>query len=266
MSYPDNRLDVIFQYIVESYIDTVEPVGSRTVSKLYGHLSPASIRNVMADLEAMGLIRQPHTSAGRIPTLDGYRRYVNMRLNDFEEPAGEEESDGQIEEILQETRDVEDRAENLSRYLADQTHQAAICFVKNVRRFSRLGDEDDDYGPKAFVSNDRVFVQGASHVFEQPEFTDTQRAYLLMRVLEKKQALAEVLEPRLGDARLHIYIGEDLHGEAMPEVSLVFKPYAYHGQPIGCVAVIGPARMHYERAVKAVSRVADSLTEFLKDE
>jgi len=69
----------ILHAIINEYILTGEPVGSRTISKKYNlSLSPASIRNAMADLEEMGLLSQPHTSAGRIPTDEGLRYYVDL--------------------------------------------------------------------------------------------------------------------------------------------------------------------------------------------
>jgi heat-inducible transcriptional repressor len=72
----------VFLSIVQSFIDTAEPVGSRYLSKFAElHLSPATIRNVMVDLEEKGLIRQPHTSAGRVPTDSGYRAYVDGMID-----------------------------------------------------------------------------------------------------------------------------------------------------------------------------------------
>ncbi|MBI1211496.1 MAG: heat-inducible transcriptional repressor HrcA [Alphaproteobacteria bacterium] len=70
----------IFRSIVESYLDTGEPIGSRTLSQRGIALSPASIRNVMSDLEAMGLLRSPHSSAGRVPTQAGLRLFVDGLL------------------------------------------------------------------------------------------------------------------------------------------------------------------------------------------
>ena len=68
----------ILQFIVDYYVATAEPVGSRTISKNFGiGLSPATIRNEMSDLEALGYLEQPHTSAGRIPSSKGYRLYVD---------------------------------------------------------------------------------------------------------------------------------------------------------------------------------------------
>src|SRR5690242_19051601 len=77
----NQRRDRIFHLIVKSYIETAEPVGSQVISKRSNlGLSSASIRNVMADLEDEGLLKQPHTSAGRIPTDKGYRYYVDCLI------------------------------------------------------------------------------------------------------------------------------------------------------------------------------------------
>lgn len=77
----DERKKQILSAIIESYITTAEPVGSRTIAKSHPfHLSSATIRNEMADLEEMGLLEQPHTSAGRIPSDKGYRFYVDQLM------------------------------------------------------------------------------------------------------------------------------------------------------------------------------------------
>ena len=77
----DERAKLLLKALVERYIADGQPVGSRTLSKASGlELSPATIRNVMSDLEELGLIVSPHTSAGRIPTARGYRLFVDTML------------------------------------------------------------------------------------------------------------------------------------------------------------------------------------------
>jgi heat-inducible transcriptional repressor len=77
----NERSQILLKTLVERYIEDGQPVGSRTLSKFSGlDLSAASIRNVMADLEEMGFITSPHTSAGRIPTPKGYRFFVDTLL------------------------------------------------------------------------------------------------------------------------------------------------------------------------------------------
>ncbi len=104
----NDRTRTIFRTVVESYLETGAPVGSRTISKFSGlNLSPASIRNVMQDLEEAGLLAAPHTSAGRIPTETGLRLFVDGMMQ-VAEPSAEEQraiesqirGEGPIEEAL----------------------------------------------------------------------------------------------------------------------------------------------------------------------
>src|SRR5437660_4125389 len=83
----DDRGREIFRRIVETYLETGEPVGSRTISRGGVHLSPASIRNTMQDLTEMGLLGAPHISAGRLPTHAGLRLFVDglLELGDIAE-------------------------------------------------------------------------------------------------------------------------------------------------------------------------------------
>src|ERR687892_813705 len=77
----DKRAQILLKTLIERYIEEGQPVGSRALSKYSGlDLSPASIRNVMADLEDFGFIASPHTSAGRVPTARGYRFFVDTLL------------------------------------------------------------------------------------------------------------------------------------------------------------------------------------------
>jgi heat-inducible transcriptional repressor len=86
----DSRKRQILAAIIEDYINTAEPVGSRTLSRHHAlGVSPATIRNEMADLEELGYLEQPHTSAGRIPSQLGYRYYVDALMT-MEPPQGEE--------------------------------------------------------------------------------------------------------------------------------------------------------------------------------
>jgi heat-inducible transcriptional repressor len=88
----DDRAKVLLKALIERYIAEGQPVGSRTLSRASGlELSPATIRNVMSDLEELGLVASPHTSAGRVPTARGYRLFVDTMLtarrDDFAAPS-----------------------------------------------------------------------------------------------------------------------------------------------------------------------------------
>ncbi len=120
----------ILQAVIRNYLETGEPVGSRTISKYTDlHLSSATIRNEMADLEEMGLIIQPHTSAGRIPTDEGYRIYVDDMLREKEQ---------EVENMKSVLVEKEDKLENLlkqvAKLLAVNTQYASMISAPLVQR------------------------------------------------------------------------------------------------------------------------------------
>ena len=85
----NDRKRKILQIIIEDYIETAEPVGSRTIARKHNlGLSPATIRNEMSDLELLGYLEQPHTSAGRVPSAQAYRLYVGSMVDSMKEEPG----------------------------------------------------------------------------------------------------------------------------------------------------------------------------------
>ena len=143
MELQDRKMKIL-QAIIRNYLETGEPVGSRTISKYTDlKLSSATIRNEMADLEEMGLIMQPHTSAGRIPTDAGYRLYVDNML-------GTERR--QVDEMKSMLVQKQDRLENLlqqvARLLAANTNYASMIsspmMSRNKIKFIQLSQVDDD--------------------------------------------------------------------------------------------------------------------------
>ncbi len=135
----------ILQAIIKNYLETGEPVGSRTISKYTDlNLSSATIRNEMADLEEMGYILQPHTSAGRIPSDKGYRLYVdNMMLEKEELLKNKEKEVDEMKEFLVEKVDrVETLLQNMAKMLANNTNYATMITGpqahKNKLKFIQL--------------------------------------------------------------------------------------------------------------------------------
>lgn len=125
----DERKMKILQAIISTYLETGEPVGSRTISKYADlNVSSATIRNEMSDLEEMGYILQPHTSAGRIPSDKGYRLYVdNMMQQKRNEIRQQEKEITQMKEFLVEkVEKVEELLQNTARLLANNTNYATM--------------------------------------------------------------------------------------------------------------------------------------------
>ena len=118
----DDRKRIILKAIIQTYLETGEPVGSRTISKYTDlNLSSATIRNEMSDLEEMGYILQPHTSAGRIPSDKGYRLYVDELMQEKEREVTE------IKDLMIEKTDrLEKVLKQVVRVLASNTNYATM--------------------------------------------------------------------------------------------------------------------------------------------
>ena len=138
----DERKEKILKAIIQTYLETGEPVGSRTISKYTDlNLSSATIRNEMADLEDLGYIIQPHTSAGRIPSDKGYRLYVDMLMEDKEHEITEMQ-----EKMLQKADKMEQLLQQAARVLANSTNYATMVsaptYNRNKLKFIQLSQVD----------------------------------------------------------------------------------------------------------------------------
>lgn len=141
----DERKTVILNAIIRNYLETGEPVGSRTISKYTDlNLSSATIRNEMADLEEMGFIEQPHTSAGRIPSDKGYRFYVDHLMRENEEKMNK------MQEMLVEKEEKLDHMlKQAAKVLALNTNYATMISApqtkKNKLKFLQLSKVDKNH-------------------------------------------------------------------------------------------------------------------------
>jgi heat-inducible transcriptional repressor len=335
----NERQKDILQVLVKTHISTASAVGSRTVAKRMDFkLSPASIRNVMADLEELGCVRQPHTSAGRVPTDAGYRVYVNDLMDKYVPALDElisieellEPDVGEVEALMTVTCRL---LSLLSRYTAVvQTpkmetetvrhielipfspEKILIILVTNlgevrkrvVAKPATLGEEEilklsafvnQRFGSLSFAAAREllttlsrpaeetvgselarlageimegifadetpreVFLGGMENIFSQPEFHDLERLRPVLRVLDEKQQLNELLESFfLGElSSVCIRIGSENPVDDIRNCSIIASPYCIGGRMTGALAVIGPTRMHYARASSLVAIVADKL-------
>ena len=141
----DERKTTILQAIIKNYLETGEPVGSRTISKYTDlNLSSATIRNEMADLEELGYIVQPHTSAGRIPSDKGYRFYVDAMMQKHEKEVEE------LKDVLLEKEEKLDHMlKQAAKLMAVNTNYATMVTAprntKNTLKFLQLSRVDDSH-------------------------------------------------------------------------------------------------------------------------
>lgn len=125
----DERKHRVLQAIIDDYVRTAEPVGSRAVARRYGlGVSPATIRNEMADLEEMGYLEQIHTSSGRIPSDKGYRYYVDCLLSDESVERGDTEAVGRVLEL--QARRIDELVRQSAHLLSETTQCLALATAR----------------------------------------------------------------------------------------------------------------------------------------
>lgn len=233
------RQEKILAQIIEEYAETASPVGSVTMAKLFD-VSPATIRAEMARLEALGLIAQPYTSAGRVPTDAGYRFYVNRMA----------ENDDKAKDDLLESRGMhalEKRVSSQSR--ADAAIRGAVDSLVELTGNLGLATVDG-----------QLYLSGISRLFMQPEFMDTSRVQAVAKLLDN-------LEPWLREAApgepLNIFIGHENPIGKNSEVSLIISKFVSPFSDRSYIGVLGPTRQNYLRVMKLVQYAGKMLEEVL---
>ncbi len=229
------RQKEILCQIIEEYAETAAPVGSMTMAKLFG-VSPATIRAEMARLEALGLVAQPHTSAGRVPTDAGYRFYVNNLENHEMEPSLERGAHA-----------LDVRVSSQSR--ADAAIRGAVDSLVELTGNLGLATIDG-----------QLYLSGISRLFTQPEFLDSRRVQAVAKLLDN-------LEPWLREAApgepLNIFIGQENPIGRNSEVSLIISKFRSPFSDKSYIGVLGPTRQNYSRVTALVRHAGNMLEEIL---
>jgi heat-inducible transcriptional repressor len=325
--------------IVEHYVQTAVPAGSRTVSRKSGlNLSAASIRNTMADLTELGFLEQPHTSAGRVPTALAFRFYLDTVLG--APMLGEPEQRLIREHLGSAGLELSDLLRRSSRLLSGFSNQIsmvlapahedvrwrriefvavspglvmAILILQGGLLQNRLIKVEQEITPDDLVrfgnylnhfftgktltevrlqvlrelsgarermdliyrralslarsafeaeSEREVFIEGTTSVLIRPEFTDIENMRDLLRLLEDRSRLLELLDRTIEGGRIRITLGQEVQMEELRDYGLVSSPYGEEGR--GVLGVIGPLRMDYAKVVPLVDFTARMLTELLK--
>ncbi len=232
----------VLREAINRHIKEASPVASEDIAEGFS-LSSATIRNIFAELEENGYLTHPHTSGGRIPTEKGYRYYVDFLLSQMEILDAEKEQ--VIKEYKKEMRRLEDALEKTSEILSVITHYAGIV---------------------SFLEwQDKLFYRGISQVLEQPEFQNLERMRILIRMVEEKQRLLNIVNRDFNEnEKVKVYIGGELGCPEMENCSLVVSSYRIKNKPSGRLAVLGPVRMEYRHIIPALEYVSGILTEVLE--
>lgn len=235
----ESRRRAILAATINKYIQDAEPVASEDIARDFD-LSPATIRNILAELEEANYLTHLYTSGGRIPTVKGYRYYVDFLLLQMEIMADEKEHISR--EYARKINRLEDILDKTSQIISEITHYTGIaCFSQ---------------------WEDRFFYKGIGLVLNQPEFQDSRRIRLLIKTIEDKQYLLDIINRDFND-KVKVYIGEELGCPEMNGCSLVVSTYRLKDKSSGRIAVLGPMRMEYKHAIPALGYISDVLTEVI---
>ena len=229
------RQKQILSSIIEQYAEVASPVGSSLLAKAFG-VSSATIRAEMAELERLGFIHQPHTSAGRVPTDKGYRFYVNSLV---ESPG--ELSEGRAQKALaarvQQAGQPERMIRNAVDTLVELTHNLGLATIGN-----------------------QLYISGLSNLFGQPEFIGGNQVQQVARLLDN-------LEPWLREAApnepLSVYIGQENPIGRAAGVTLIISRFRSPFSDRSYIGTLGPTRQAYRDVMMLVQRAGQELEEVL---
>jgi len=233
-----DRQKQILSAIVEQYAEVAAPVGSNLLAKAF-NVSSATVRAEMAELERLGFINQPHTSAGRVPTDKGYRFYVN-NLSEDKLPSTERRGGERALAARVQDSGVPERAiRNAVDTLVELTHNLGLATIGN-----------------------QLYMSGLSNLFGQPEFMHAGQVQQVARLLDN-------LEPWLREAApnqpLSVYIGSENPIGRSAGCSLIISRFHSPYSDQSYIGVLGPTRQSYRDVMMLVRRAGETLEEVLYD-
>lgn len=230
-----DRQQQILSAIIEQYAEVASPVGSSLLAKLFG-VSSATIRAEMAELERMGYISQPHTSAGRVPTDKGYRLYVN-NLSEEKAPAPGQRAERALTARVSSGGLPERTIRNAVDTLVELTHNLGIATIGN-----------------------QLYMSGLSNLFGQPEFMQKGQVQQVAQLLDN-------LEPWLREAApnqpLSVYIGQENPIGRTAGCSLIISKFHSPYSDQSYIGVLGPTRQSYRDVMMLVRHAGEALEEVL---
>lgn len=333
-----DRQLLVLKVIVDDFIETAQPVGSRNIAKKENvSFSPATIRNEMADLEDLGYLEKTHSSSGRIPSEKGYRYYVDHIMSPLQLSKHEvnqiqqsfSERMMELERVMQNSAHI---LSELTRYttlvLGPQVYETKLKQLQIVplnnqsaiailitdkghvehRSFAIPNDlEQSDLERTVNILNEKLsgvpiiyldrlietevkgllkkytndfqksyqllnqalfteqptnlYVSGKTKILSQPEFSDVDKIRSLFDIMESEEQIAPVLKSE--DEGLHIYIGQENKIEEMNSCTLITTTYSLGDNQVGTIALLGPTRMDYAKAVSILDLWSGQMTKTL---
>ena len=229
----NTRTEAVLDAIIRDYVETAEPVGSLSlVQKFEFPFSPATIRGEMAELEKLGYIYQPHTSAGRVPTDKGYRYFVNLMVTETNLLARKSERNIQ-HKVLEQHMRYEKLIDLAAKTLAEATGNVGIVGVSGL-----------------------IYSHGLANLLSKPEFQDHENAIKAAEIMDRMHELVSEI-PRVVNPI--VFIGSESPFSAAAGCSLVVTGFETPYNTLGRLAVLGPTRMNYEKVISVVEEIKEML-------
>ncbi len=240
MALSDRQIQIL-KAVVEEFIKTARPVGSKVIEDKY-HIgvSPATIRNEMAALTEENFLFQPHTSAGRVPTTTAMRFYVRNLINPRITDVSAQEEVNLKSRIYAKKGNLEDILEETIHFLADNLHSLAVA------------SEEEDEAEYA----------GLSYLLDYPEFLEVNLVKRLLSLLDKEEKLWEIFNLKKEDKDVITLIGEELGDEELYNYGFVYTPLEI-GPRRSFIGIIGPYRLDYKVIIPRLRLIRKLILETL---
>lgn len=240
MSDLSDRQTKILKHVIEEYVDTAEPVGSVSLDRKYNlGVSPATLRNEMVQLIKLGYLKQPHTSAGRVPTPMALRLYVNSLMQPKNLSVTDEVK---IKEKVWDFRnEYEKTLREATRELADRTKSLAVSMDCS-------GD---------------LYYSGTANILDMPEFFDIDLTKYVLSLLDHFDYLEKIWARADGMEDLQVLMAEDLGNEFLAPCAIVFARFGTGKKHQGTIGVFGPCRQNYPKLIPTVKYFGDLMDEMM---
>ncbi|MCQ9208898.1 MAG: hypothetical protein NG712_05940 [Omnitrophica bacterium] len=240
----DSRRKKTLQAIVEAYVETASPVSSQTiVRKLHWRISPATVRNIMAELSEQEFVWQPHISAGRIPTDKGYRYYIDSLL----EP----------EQLSFQERELIENQYPAKREAFDELLTEILGILSNFSGYTALA--------LSSFGKDKLYIEKLSCILEYPEFHNTEKLQPILKTFERREPLLKIMKEDLSTDGVKVHIGKENPYRDIQECSLVVSSFKIKNKNMGALGIIGPRRMSYPKVISTVEYMAHTFNERFSD-
>lgn len=219
-----DRQELILKTIIDHFIETAEPVGSRFLVEEKGlNVSGATIRNEMRELEMRGFLTHRHTSSGRVPTQQGYQYYVEHLMDEYEL---EEEVKIAVNQVIAQEQIITNK--NFAKLFSLWSGTATILGV----------------GTTGF------YYTGLANLFSQPEFSDSAKTLDMSRLFDQCELRIPEMSEQLQDNAVHVFIGsQNPLGAVCGTVTTLIN-----GEPW---LFIGPMRMNYAKCIAAITYIKE---------